>query len=42
MKNGGKKKIMLRYDKIIPDILKMLKGNFKNLETKTIATNELI
>ena len=33
------KKIMLRYDKIIPDILKMLKGNFKNLETKTIATN---
>ena len=33
------KKIMLRYDKIIPDILKMLKGNLRGIKTKTIATN---
>ena len=33
------KKIMLRYDKIIPDILKMLKGNFRHIKTKAIATN---
>ena len=33
------KKIMLRYTKIIPDLLKMLDGKFKNISSKTIATN---